>query len=173
VCLFIYLIYFLLIAYLTGLVTLAAYLLEFTIPPIVGALSVLLVSIALLDFVRLRNPAFEKFYEKQFGFLMRESEKHKVNGTVWYLIGVIFVLTFYPAYVHITTVHQPTDGLLAISPLSPFSSSHGQILRHLPSVVYGVAIRLHSLDEFHILVCDSHHASRQPATPPHLSLEES
>lgn len=90
---------FWLIFYIIGVITLAAYLLDFTIPPIVGLLSILLASIASLDFVRLRNPEFERLYEKSVGFLMRESEKQRVNGTVWYLIGVIFVLTFYPAYV--------------------------------------------------------------------------
>lgn len=87
-----------------GVITLAAYLLDFTIPPIVGVLSILLASIAALDFVRLRNPEFERLYEKSVGFLMRESEKEKVNGTVWYLIGVIFVLTFYPADIAVVSI---------------------------------------------------------------------
>ncbi|EJD02061.1 uncharacterized protein FOMMEDRAFT_124258 [Fomitiporia mediterranea MF3/22] len=49
-----------------------------------------------VDFVRLRSKSFAKMYEKVLGFLMRESEKEKINGVIWYLLGCIFVLTFYP-----------------------------------------------------------------------------
>ena len=48
------------------------------------------------DVIRLNNPSFELLYEKVLGFLMRESEKEKVNGVVWYLIGVITSLHFFP-----------------------------------------------------------------------------
>ncbi|KAF7290769.1 hypothetical protein MIND_01317800 [Mycena indigotica] len=48
------------------------------------------------DVVRLRNADFERLYERVLGFLMRESERHGTNGTVWYILGVNFALTFYP-----------------------------------------------------------------------------
>lgn len=87
-----------------GVVVLALYASSFTIPPLVSVLSVLLVAIFVLDLIRLNNPRFEELYELVCGPLMRESEKHKINGTVWYLIGVIFVLTFYPADIAVVSI---------------------------------------------------------------------
>ncbi|KAG9054008.1 hypothetical protein FS842_006487 [Serendipita sp. 407] len=87
-----------------GIIVSCLYAFSFTIPPIVAVLSILLAGISLIDFVRLRNPNIERLYEKSVGFLMRESEKHKVNGTVWYLIGVILVLTFYPADIAVLSI---------------------------------------------------------------------
>jgi diacylglycerol kinase (CTP) len=84
---------------LAGLVVLGLYAASFTIPPLVSVLSALLIFISVIDLIRLNNPRIEKLYERICGPLMRESEKEKINGTVWYLIGVIFVLTFYPVYV--------------------------------------------------------------------------
>ncbi|KAJ7279370.1 hypothetical protein C8J57DRAFT_1569994 [Mycena rebaudengoi] len=40
--------------------------------------------------------AGERVHERVLGFLMRESEKHSTNGTLWYILGVNFALTFYP-----------------------------------------------------------------------------
>nr|GAT47713.1 predicted protein [Mycena chlorophos] len=48
------------------------------------------------DVVRLRNADVERLYERLLGFLMRESEKTGTNGTIWYILGVNFALTFYP-----------------------------------------------------------------------------
>ncbi|CAG7848986.1 SubName: Full=Related to HSD1-ER membrane protein {ECO:0000313/EMBL:CCA67400.1} [Serendipita indica DSM 11827] len=87
-----------------GIVVCCLYAFDFTIPPIVAVLSVLLFGISFIDFIRLRNPTIETLYEKTVGFLMRESEKNKINGTVWYLIGVIFVLTFYPADIAVVSI---------------------------------------------------------------------
>ncbi|KAJ7232177.1 hypothetical protein B0H12DRAFT_1204984 [Mycena haematopus] len=52
--------------------------------------------IAPTDVVRLRFPAVERVYESLLGFLMRESERTGTNGTLWYILGVNFALTFYP-----------------------------------------------------------------------------
>jgi diacylglycerol kinase (CTP) len=35
---------------------------------------------------------------------MRESEKTKLNGVIWYLIGVIFVLSVYPRDVAVISI---------------------------------------------------------------------
>ncbi|KAI0037024.1 hypothetical protein K488DRAFT_67184 [Vararia minispora EC-137] len=48
------------------------------------------------DVLRLHYAPFERFYESVLGFLMRESEKRKTNGVIWYIVGVIWVLAFYP-----------------------------------------------------------------------------
>ncbi|KAJ7060546.1 hypothetical protein C8F01DRAFT_1143067 [Mycena amicta] len=57
-----------------------------------GALAV----IGPIDIVRLRNADVERLYERVVGFLMRESERYSTNGTIWYILGVNFALTFYP-----------------------------------------------------------------------------
>jgi diacylglycerol kinase (CTP) len=69
------------------------------------------------DLLRFQSPRFERTYERVLGFLMRESEKvlshrtaspnpspkllkfifqNSTNGVVWYILGVNFVLSFYP-----------------------------------------------------------------------------
>lgn len=63
---------------------------------IVRNLSYFLGIVLTADVVRLNNNDFERLYEKVLGFLMRESEKDKVNGVVWYLVGVITSLHFFP-----------------------------------------------------------------------------
>ncbi|KAG8792728.1 hypothetical protein FRC17_008551 [Serendipita sp. 399] len=87
-----------------GVIVCCLYAFSFTIPPIIAVLSIALAGISLIDFIRLRNPNVERLYEQTVGFLMRESEKSRVNGTVWYLIGVIFVLTFYPADIAVVSI---------------------------------------------------------------------
>ncbi|KAJ7715087.1 hypothetical protein DFH07DRAFT_762847 [Mycena maculata] len=80
-----------------GFVTLGLYLTPSMSPRTVtlvlwGALAI----IGPTDFIRLRYPAVERVYERALGFLMRESERHGTNGTLWYMLGVNFALTFYP-----------------------------------------------------------------------------
>ncbi|KAJ7226831.1 hypothetical protein GGX14DRAFT_627191 [Mycena pura] len=82
---------------ITGFVTLGLYLTPSISPRAVttvlwGTLAV----IGTADVIRLRNPAVERVYERLLGFLMRESERHGTNGTIWYILGVNFALTFYP-----------------------------------------------------------------------------
>ncbi|CAK5263275.1 unnamed protein product [Mycena citricolor] len=80
-----------------GFITLWLYLTPSMSPRIVAiALWAALAIIAPIDFVRLRSPAVERVYERAVGFLMRESERHGTNGTIWYMLGVNFALTFYP-----------------------------------------------------------------------------
>lgn len=58
------------------------------------------------DLPRLWFPAsrYAEMWEACVGFLMRESEREKVNGVVWYLIGVIFVLGMYPRDVGVVSI---------------------------------------------------------------------
>ncbi|KAJ7101419.1 hypothetical protein B0H15DRAFT_919781 [Mycena belliarum] len=80
-----------------GFVTLGLYLTPSMSPRTVTlVLWSALAVIAPTDFVRLRSPAVERVYERLLGFLMRESERHGTNGTLWYILGVNFALTFYP-----------------------------------------------------------------------------
>ncbi|KAI9069716.1 hypothetical protein FKP32DRAFT_1559156 [Trametes sanguinea] len=63
---------------------------------VVLALSVALAFIVPCDILRFRSARFEWLFERCVGFLMRESEKKTTNGVIWYIIGVIFVLSVYP-----------------------------------------------------------------------------
>lgn len=80
-----------------GFLVLTLYLRHHNLQSIVTGLSIFLGIVITADVIRLNSPAFETIYEKVLGFLMREAEKEKVNGVVWYLIGVIFSLHFFPA----------------------------------------------------------------------------
>jgi len=79
-----------------GFIVLYLYLSGTDLNVIVRNLSYFLGVVVTADVIRLNNDDFEKIYEKVLGFLMRESEKDKVNGVVWYLIGVISSLHFFP-----------------------------------------------------------------------------
>jgi len=72
--------------------------------PLITVLSTGLVSVTTIDLLRLRFPAFAEIWEQYLGFLMRESERDKINGVVWYLIGVIFVLGLYPRDVAVVSI---------------------------------------------------------------------
>ncbi|KAJ6495872.1 hypothetical protein DFH09DRAFT_1376433 [Mycena vulgaris] len=41
---------------------------------------------------------------RALGFLMRESERHETNGTLSYILGVNFALTFYPIDIDIVAI---------------------------------------------------------------------
>ncbi|ORY35878.1 hypothetical protein BCR39DRAFT_512779 [Naematelia encephala] len=75
-----------------------------SLKPLITVLSTLLVSVLTSDVLRLNFPAFAEIWETYLGFLMRESERNKVNGVVWYLVGVIFVLGLYPRDVAVVSI---------------------------------------------------------------------
>lgn len=62
------------------------------IPP----LSACLVPIASADLLRFYSPSFNALYIRVLGALMRESEVKGWNGVVWYLVGTVAVLKFFP-----------------------------------------------------------------------------
>ncbi|GLB40113.1 putative phosphatidate cytidylyltransferase [Lyophyllum shimeji] len=82
------------------------------------------------DIIRLRSPRFERIFERCLGFLMRESEKQSSNGVIWYILGVNFVLTFYPLDV-------ATVAILILSWADTAASTIGRLYgsrtRRLPS----------------------------------------
>lgn len=89
----------------TGFVTLILWFMDPpSVKPLVSVLSVLLVAVLVLDFFRLKYPAFAEIWESYFGALMRESERDKINGVVYYLVGVIFVLVLYPRDVAVVSI---------------------------------------------------------------------
>lgn len=48
------------------------------------------------DVVRFTWPAFNRFYIRVMGPLMRDREKREWNGVVFYLLGAWTVLSFFP-----------------------------------------------------------------------------
>lgn len=79
-----------------GFAVLYLYVSDTDLTIIVRNLSYFLGVVVTADVLRLNIPSFEWLYEKVLGFLMRESEKQKVNGVVWYLVGVLFCLSLLP-----------------------------------------------------------------------------
>ncbi|WWD20525.1 hypothetical protein CI109_105001 [Kwoniella shandongensis] len=75
-----------------------------SLKPLITVLSTGLVTVSVLDYFRLNFPGFAEVWEAYFGFLMRESERQKINGVIWYLIGVIFVLGLYPRDVAVVSI---------------------------------------------------------------------
>lgn len=70
----------------------------------ITTLAVACVFISVVDFFRLRNPAFAELWEATVGFLMREEERTKPNGVIWYLVGVVFVLSLYPRDIAVVSI---------------------------------------------------------------------
>lgn len=72
--------------------------------PLITVLATGLVAVATTDYFRLNYEGFAEFWELWFGFLMRESERKQINGVVWYLVGVVFVLSLYPRDVAVVSI---------------------------------------------------------------------
>ncbi|KAH8112233.1 hypothetical protein DFH11DRAFT_1608669 [Phellopilus nigrolimitatus] len=87
-----------------GFLVVPLYTLHTSTTKVALVLSFACVIIGSVDFVRFRNPRFAAIYEKGLGFLMRESEKRKTTGVIWYLLGCIFVLTFYPQDIAVVSI---------------------------------------------------------------------
>jgi len=118
-----------------GFVTLGLYFLR---PPslnvIILPLSGALFIISSADFIRLRNPSFERLYERFLGLFMRESEKSNINGVVWYLVGVIFVLAVYPRDVAVVSILLLS---WADTSASTFGRLYGHLTVRLPPRLFG------------------------------------
>ncbi|KAI5476325.1 diacylglycerol kinase [Pseudohyphozyma bogoriensis] len=66
------------------------------VPLIIRTVAIFLAFVVACDVARFRSMAFEVQYEKYLGYFMRESERDRVNGVIFYLVGVLVCLTFYP-----------------------------------------------------------------------------
>ncbi|RMZ77284.1 hypothetical protein DV737_g4427, partial [Chaetothyriales sp. CBS 132003] len=60
--------------------------------------------IAPADLLRHRSAAFNQFYIKVLGALMRETEVDGYNGTIWYLLGCYVALSFFPKDVGVMAI---------------------------------------------------------------------
>ncbi|KAF8310024.1 hypothetical protein DL93DRAFT_1682888 [Clavulina sp. PMI_390] len=105
--------------------------------PIIAPLCVALSIIVSADAIRFRSSAFERAYERLLGFLMRDAEKTSINGVVWYLIGVVFVLAVYPRDVAV-------EAILLLSWADTAASTFGRLYGHrtprLPNRILGLPV---------------------------------
>jgi len=87
-----------------GIITLYLYTHHVPPRPVIIALSTFLAVAVPVDLLRLRSPAFERLFERCVGLFMRDSEKKSTNGVIWYMLGVIFVLSVYPVDVAVVSI---------------------------------------------------------------------
>ena len=57
-----------------------------------------------LDFARLRSKSLNDFFFRHFSKFLRESEKKKLSGTPWYVLGVLCAAALYPLPVAVYAV---------------------------------------------------------------------
>ncbi|KAI9746037.1 MAG: hypothetical protein M1818_000718 [Claussenomyces sp. TS43310] len=86
--------FFTLWAYISGLQT------SSITPWLLGAF----IPIASVDLLRFKWPAFNRFYVRVLGALMRETEYDGWNGVIWYLLGVWISLGFLPKDIGVVSV---------------------------------------------------------------------
>ena len=88
-----------------ALVTIWLYVHGVQLNQVTPVLTQMLVSIGTIEFCRLTWPAVNDLYIKVVGPLMRESEKQgQINGVIWYLVGLIFVFTFFTKDIAVLSV---------------------------------------------------------------------
>ncbi|KAJ1300990.1 hypothetical protein OPQ81_003414 [Rhizoctonia solani] len=87
-----------------GFLVLPLYFSRPDVAPIIAALTYGLAFVTATDVIRLNIAPFARLYEKLLGAFMRESEKKAINGVIWYLVGVIFVLKFYPRDIAVVSI---------------------------------------------------------------------
>ena len=57
-----------------------------------------------LDFARLKSGRLNEFFFRHFSKFLRDSEKHKLSGSPWYILGVLCAATLYPLPVAVYAV---------------------------------------------------------------------
>lgn len=87
-----------------GFITLELYKHGYQTTAITPWLLALLVPIASVDVLRHRWPAFNTFYVKCLGALMRETEVDGYNGVIWYLVGAYVALYFFPKDIGVMSI---------------------------------------------------------------------
>jgi len=126
----------------TGFVVLNLYRLNVDVHLIVKVLFYIFLVVASADLLRLNSPSFERLYETVLGVLMREGEKERVNGVVWYLVGVMMSLHFFPEDISSVSI-------IILSWCDPAASTFGRLLgKHTPSLPSRIFARRKSLAGF-------------------------
>lgn len=97
---------------------------------VVVALSTALAVLIPVDILRLRYPTFERVFEKCVGIFMRDSEKKKSNGVIWYMLGVNTVLATLPLDIAVVSVLILS---WADTAASTFGRLYGSLTPRLPA----------------------------------------
>lgn len=127
---------------LTGFGVLYLYKTSIDAHSIIQVLFYAFLFIATADLLRLNSHAFERIYERVLGVLMREGEKERVNGVIWYLVGVMTSLHFFPEDI-------ASVSIIVLSWCDPAASSFGRLLgKRTPSLPGGIFARRKSLAGF-------------------------
>lgn len=120
-----------------GFLTLYLYIGEGDARKVVMALWSALCIIYPADVLRFRSRRFARVYEKLLGFLMRAEERHKINGVIWYILGVNFVLSCCP-------IDVATVSVLILSwadtAASTFGRLYGRRTPKLPARLLGLPL---------------------------------
>lgn len=69
-------------------------------PWLLGALAI----IAPTDLLRHHSDRFNRFYIRVLGAFMRETEVEGYNGVIWYLVGAVIALQFYPKDIGVMSI---------------------------------------------------------------------
>jgi len=69
-------------------------------PWLLGALAI----IGPTDILRHHSDRFNRFYIRVLGALMRETEVDGYNGVIWYLVGAVIALQFYPKDIGVMSI---------------------------------------------------------------------
>lgn len=69
-------------------------------PWLLGALAI----IGPTDILRHHSDRFNRFYIRVLGALMRETEVEGYNGVIWYLVGAVIALQFYPKDIGVMSI---------------------------------------------------------------------
>lgn len=87
-----------------GFITIYLYTRGFDYTKIASVLSIAFFAILLLDIIRLNFHGFNWLYCKFVGMLMRPSEINKLNGVLYYILGLIFCFGFFQKDICLITV---------------------------------------------------------------------
>lgn len=127
---------------ITGFVVLYLYRMNVNVQIIIQTLFYIFLVVASADLLRLNSPTFERFFESVLSVLMRESEKERVNGVVWYLVGVMTSLHFFPEDI-------ASVSIIVLSWCDPAASTFGRMFgKRTPSLPGGIFSRRKSLAGF-------------------------
>ncbi|GAA5895302.1 hypothetical protein JCM8208_005967 [Rhodotorula glutinis] len=74
------------------------------VPTLLNVLGSATLVVGTADLLRFRSTWFEHTYENALGYFMRESERHAVNGTIYYLVGVLWCLSLYPRDIAVLSI---------------------------------------------------------------------
>ncbi|GBF49101.1 dolichol kinase [Leptospira ryugenii] len=67
-------------------------------------LGLFLFGLVFLESLRLSIPSFESFFFRYFGFLMKEEERNRFNGTVPYFLANFLVVLFFSAEIAVLSI---------------------------------------------------------------------